>query len=327
MRRFDYASARSIEEVIAVLGRDGERGIRPLAGGTDLLTLMKGDIAAPESLIDIKRVPGLAGVRFDETDGLTLGGLTTLAEIETSDVIQRHYPLLAEAASLAATPQLRNMATLGGNLLQRPRCWYFRSRHFNCWLKGGDDCDARRGENQLHAIFEVSPCRAVHPSDLVPALVALDAAVRLRSAAGERTLAIADFFQPPSEDQRTETIARPDELITAVHVPPPENTRGSFLKAMDRNVWAFALVSVAAILRLDGGRVADARIVLGGVAPVPWRASAAEAALRGSVLDDSTIDRAADAALTGAEPLEHNAYKLPLVATLTRRALVACAGS
>jgi len=311
--------------VIAVLDRDEAGNIRPLAGGTDLLTLMKADITAPESLIDIKRIPDLSGIRYSD-DGLTLGGLTTLAEIETSDVIRRRYPLFAEAASVAATPQLRNMATLGGNLLQRPRCWYFRSRHFHCWLKGGDECQDRDGEHQLHAIVGGGPCCAVHPSDLAPALVALDAEVRLRGTAGERSLPIADFFQPPSEDRRAETVARPDELITAVRIPPPGSGRGTYLKAIDRKVWAFALVSVATFLRLGESRITDARIVLGGVAPVPWRASAAEAALRGSVPDDAILDRAARAALADAEPLQHNAYKVLLATTLVRRALAACAG-
>ncbi|MGD9894196.1 MAG: xanthine dehydrogenase family protein subunit M, partial [Dehalococcoidia bacterium] len=254
MRRFDYVSARSIEETVAALGQDGD--IRPLAGGTDLLTMMKADITAPSILIDIKRVPDLSGIRFVQGEGLTLGGLTTLAEIETNDVIRRRYPMLAEAASLAATPQLRNMATLGGNLLQRPRCWYFRSSHFHCWLKGGDQCQAREGENQFHALFGDRPCCAVHPSDLALVLVALDAEILLRGNEGERTLPIGEFFQLPDDDRRTETIARPDELITAVRIPPmPDNACGVNLKAMDRKVWAFALASVAAILTLDGTRI------------------------------------------------------------------------
>ncbi|MGE0543624.1 MAG: xanthine dehydrogenase family protein subunit M [Dehalococcoidia bacterium] len=325
MRRFDYVSARSIEETVAALGQDGD--IRPLAGGTDLLTMMKADITAPSILIDIKRVPDLSGIRFVQGEGLTLGGLTTLAEIETNDVIRRRYPMLAEAASLAATPQLRNMATLGGNLLQRPRCWYFRSSHFHCWLKGGDQCQAREGENQFHALFGDRPCCAVHPSDLALVLVALDAEILLRGNEGERTLPIGEFFQLPDDDRRTETIARPDELITAVRIPPmPDNACGVYLKAMDRKVWAFALASVAAILTLDGTRIADARLVLGGVAPIPWRATAVESSLRGANADSATIDRAARTALADAESLQHNAYKIPLTTSLVRRALTACVG-
>lgn len=327
MRRFDYVSARSVEEVVALLGNDGDGSIRPLAGGTDLLTLMKADVAAPASLIDIKRIPDLTGVRFAEGDGLTLGGLTTLAEIETDDTVRRHCPMLAEAASVAATPQLRNMATLGGNLLQRPRCWYFRSSHFHCWLKGGDTCPAREGENQFHALFGESPCCAVHPSDLAPALVALDAEVHLRGGRGERRLPIADFYRQPDDERRNETTARHDELITAIRIPPmAEGARGVYLKAMDRAVWAFALVSVAAILTHDGTRIADARILLGGVAPIPWRATAAEALVRGASVNDADIERAARESLADAAPLKHNAYKLPLATSLVRRALTACAG-
>lgn len=327
MRPFDYASARTIEEVVAVLGKDGDGSIRPLAGGTDLLTLMKVDIVTPASLIDIKRVPDLTGVRFDNTTGLMLGGLTTLAEIETNAAIRRHYPMLAEAASVAATPQLRNMATLGGNLLQRPRCWYFRSNHFHCWLKGGDTCHARDGENQFHALFGDSPCCAVHPSDLAPALVALDAEVHLRGSGGERRLPIGEFFQEPDDRRRTETVARPDELLTAIHVPPmPDGARGTYMKVMDRTVWAFALVSAAAVIVLDGTRIIDARVVLGGVAPIPWRVTAAEESLRGEQVDGARIERAAHDALAGAVALANNEYKVPLAVTLVRRALSACAG-
>lgn len=324
MRRFDYASARSIEDVVAALGQDGDGSIRPLAGGTDLLTLIKADLATPATLIDIKRIPELAGIRGAEDEGLTLGGLTTLAEIETNDAIRRRYPLLAAAASVAATPPLRNMATLGGNLMQRPRCWYFRNRLFHCWLKGGDECQAREGENQLHGLFEDGPCCAVHPSDLAPALVALDAEVRLRGTNGDRAVPMAGFLQPPSDDRRTETAARPGELIAAVHLPPlPAQARTTFLKAMDRNVWAFALVSVAVVLHLDERQIVDARIVMGGVASVPWRAVEAEAVLRGAGADEAAFARAADAALAGARTLQHNGYKVPLATALVRRALAA----
>jgi xanthine dehydrogenase YagS FAD-binding subunit len=331
MRAFDYTDPRTVDEAIALLGQNGhdhERGmmplagVHPLAGGTDLLTLMKADVAAPSHLVNIKRLAELPSGIADTAQGLTLGTLTTLADIETHGVIKQHYPLLAQAAAVAATPQLRNMATLGGNLLQRPRCWYFRSRLLHCWLKGGTECPAHDGENQFHALFGGGPCYAVHPSDLAPALLALDAQVRLQGRGGTRTLPIAEFFSLPTEGRRHETGIGRNELLLSVLVPRlPEGTRSIYLKAMDRKVWAFAVVAVAAAVRLDGRRVADARLVLGGVAPIPWRASAAEQELLGAEANDALFARVAEAALSGAEPLQHNAYKVPLVKHLIQRAL------
>jgi xanthine dehydrogenase YagS FAD-binding subunit len=331
MRPFDYTDPRTIDEAIALLGQDGyghERGMRPLAGvhplagGTDLLTLMKADVAAPSHLVNIKRLAELPSSIANTAQGLTLGTLTTLADIETHAVIKQHYPLLAQAAAVAATPQLRNMATLGGNLLQRPRCWYFRSRLLHCWLKGGTECPARDGENQFHALFGGGPCYAVHPSDLAPALLALDAQVRLQGRGGARTLPIAQFFALPTEDRRHETEIGRNELLLSVLVPRlPEGTRSVYLKAMDRKVWAFALVAVAAAVRLDGRRIVDARLVLGGVAPIPWRASAAEQELLGAEANDGLFARVAEAALSGAASLQYNAYKVPLAKNLIQRAL------
>jgi xanthine dehydrogenase YagS FAD-binding subunit len=270
---FAYVRAADTAEAIALLSNDSNRETRPLAGGTDLLTLMKADVAAPARLIDIKRL-GLPDGITETQQGMTIGALTRLAEIETSALIQTRYPVLAQAAASAATPQLRNMATLGGNLLQRPRCWYFRSPLFQCWLKGGEKCHARDGENQLHAIFAGEPCCAVHPSDFAPALLALDAEVRLQGGERERNLPLGEFFALPQPDapraRRQETIIAPDELLVSVHIPQRTGeSRSLYLKAMDRKVWAFALVSVAVVLYLEENRIAGARVVLGGVAPIP----------------------------------------------------------
>ena len=328
MRPFDYASAQTVDDAIALLATEGADGaVRPLAGGTDLLPLIKADVWTPARLIDVKRVPELTDEVRDGADGLTLGALTTLAQLETHATVRERYAVLAEAAGLAATPQLRNMATVGGNLLQRPRCWYFRSHLFQCWLKGGDECQAREGENQQHAIFDLSPCVAVHPSDLPTALLVLDAEVRLRGASGERTVPLADFFAPPTEDRRTETTLGQDELILSVQVPSPApGTRSTYLKAMDRKVWAFALVGVAAVARVEGGTIREARLGLSGVANVPWRARDAEGLLAGARPSAELFERAADAALADAESLRDNGYKLPLARALIRRALASLAG-
>lgn len=318
MQPFEYTSPTSASEVIELLGA-GET--RALAGGTDLLTLMKSEVVTPQQLVNLKHTDLPRGIMLDG-DTLTIGALTPLSEIESSALAQQHAPALIEAIAVAATPQLRNMATLGGNLLQRPRCWYFRSPAFHCWLKGGSECQARDGENQHHAIFDRSPCVAVHPSDPVTALVALDAEIVVRGTSGERNVPIAEFFALPTDERRTENILGDAELIVAVRVPP-HGMRGTYLKAMDRKVWAFALVSVAAMLRLDAGRIAGARVVLGGVAPVPWRSAAAEQVLIGQQPDAGLFERAAQAALVDAQPLKLNGYKVPLAQALIRQALAA----
>jgi xanthine dehydrogenase YagS FAD-binding subunit len=324
---FAYTSPATLDEALSLLPREGWRGQedgapRPLAGGTDLVTLLKTGLAAPTRLVDVKRLDGLSAGIAPTPGGVGLGALTTLADVEASPLLQERYAALPAAAAVAATPQLRNMATLGGNLLQRPRCWYYRNPHLDCWLKGGHDCPAREGENQLHAVFDEGPCVAVHPSDLAPALHAFEATVRLRGGSGERTLPIADFFAPPTDERRTETVVRADELLLEVHLPDlPPGTRSTYVKAMDRKIWAFALVGVAAVLRLEGQRIVHARLTLGGVANVPRRAAAAERLLLGATPDDALFARAAEAALEGATPLAHNAYKVTLARALVRRAL------
>jgi xanthine dehydrogenase YagS FAD-binding subunit len=310
MRAFDYVRGDGVQDVIELLAAADDGAVRPLAGGTDLLTLMKADLVTPQELVDIKRLGDLPGGIEETAQGVALGALTTLAEIEQNPLLGERYRVLAEAAAVAATPQLRNMATLGGNLLQRPRCWYFRNTLFHCWLKGGDECQAYDGENQQHALYGGGPCYAVHPSDLPQALLALDAQVRLRGPQGERTLPIADFYALPTPERRSETTIAPNELILAVELPGlPSGTRSIYLKAMDRKVWAFALVSVAARLQVEEGVITDTRLVLGGVAPIPWRATAAEGELLGQPPTAATFTRAAEAALAGAELFEewHNA--------------------
>lgn len=320
MRPFEYTSAPTLDAALDILSQTTNGAIRPLAGGTDLLTLMKGDIVTPDHLVDIKRAAGLTSGIEKDGGGLRIGALTSLSEIERHPVIRERYSALAEAAAIAATPQLRNMATIGGNLLQRPRCWYYRNPLFHCWLKGGDTCNARDGQNRLHALFGDSPCVAAHPSDPAVALLALDAMLTVRGPSGERQFAIADFFTLPTDDHRVETSLQPGELIVDVRLPAT-TMRSAYLKAMDRKVWAFALVSVAAALKVENGAISDARLVLGGVAPIPWRIPAAEQALIGSAPGAAAFDGAADAALADAQPLEHNGYKMPLAKSLVRRAL------
>jgi xanthine dehydrogenase YagS FAD-binding subunit len=336
MRPFAYTRAETIDEAVAMLARDAaSEATRPraLAGGTDLLTLMKGEIVHPVGLIDIKRLDGISDAIEQDAGHVRIGALTMLARIQNDPLIQKSHAALSEAATVAASPQLRNMATIGGNLLQRPRCWYFREDEVQCWLKGGDDCPAVEGENQYHALFGDSPCQAVHPSDLATALVALDASVIVHGSAGERSVPIDDFFALPTADRRIEHTLAVDDLIVAITLPdrpatsPNSRTTSTYLKAMERKVWAFALVGVGARLVIDNERISEARLVLGGVSQIPWRVPEAESALIGAEPGSDLFARVAEIALRDAAPLSKNAYKIPLTKALVTRALEAASGN
>lgn len=325
MRAFDYSRPVSIDEVISTLASGSDRdAVRPLAGGTDLLTLMKHDIVTPGLLVDIKRLPELTNAIDTTGERVMIGALTKLAQIESNPEIQRDFTALAEASAIAATPQLRNMATIAGNLLQRPRCWYFRNPQIDCWLKGGNDCPARHGENGLHAIFatEESRCVAVHPSDPAAALLAFNADVDVQGRSGARTVPLREFFALPTDDRRTETTLEPDELVVSISIPRPNSgTRSAYLKSMDRKVWAFAVVGVAATARVVEGVIAEASLVLTGVAPIPWVVTTAAEALVGQEPSESLFARVADSALAQAKQISDNGYKVPIAKTLIRRAL------
>ncbi len=314
MNKFTYIDGTTAGDIIPLLGPE----TRPLAGGTDLLPLMKDGISEPTTLVNLKHAGELRFLR-EEADGLHIGALTTLDELDRSPIVRERYTALAEASGLAASPQLRNMATLGGNLLQQVRCWYYRG-DFHCWMKGGAECQARDGENQYHAILQQSPCVAVYPSDPPAALMALGAQLHITGPEGERVVSVADFLQPPTEARRQMHTLGADELIVEIVVPPSAG-RSVYLKAMDRAVWAYALASVAAVARVDGGRLDNVRIVIGGVANVPMRAAAAEALVEGQAPDEELLRRVGAAAVQATQPLAHNGYKVPLVRNLVIQAL------
>ena len=318
MKPFAYARPKAVTEALEL----ARGGATVMAGGTDLLGLMKDGILAPERIVDIRELEPLRGWTRTKGKGLRIGALVSLAELETSAELAKLMPIVGEALRPAATLQLRTMGTVGGNLLQRNRCWYFRDEAYPCWLKGGVRCFAVDGDNRLHAIVGAEECVAVAPSDLAPALIAYDASLALTGSRGSRTMPLSDLFVTPHGRVRREHAITPDELIVEVRVP--ENSlarRGAFDKAMERKTWGFALVSVAVSVKILGGVVRDARIVLGGVAPVPWRARDAERLLEGRALDDAACQAAADAALEKAEPLKDNGYKVPLARELVRRTL------
>ncbi|HEV8470152.1 MAG TPA: xanthine dehydrogenase family protein subunit M [Candidatus Limnocylindria bacterium] len=318
MNAFSYARPRSLADALRLL----RNGAQALAGGTDLVGLMKDGLARPSTLVDLTGIDGLRGWSHAKGRGLRIGALTPLVELETDQALAKTMPILREALRDAATVQLRTMGTVGGNLLQRNRCWYFRDEGTPCWLKGGTRCFAVDGENRHHAIIGAHECVMVTPSDLVPALIAYDAEIALTSSRGQRHMKLADLFVAPRGRERREHSLRPGELITEVRVPEAALARrGAYLKAMDRKAWSFALVSVAAAAKIDRGVARDVRLVMGGVAPVPWRVIAAEKGLEGSALDESACADAADRLLAGATPLRDNGYKVTVARELVRRAL------
>jgi len=315
---FSYTKPRALGEALRLL----KNGTAAIAGGTDLIGLIRSGLATPNALVDLTGIDGLRGWTREKGKGLRIGALTPLSDLETSPQLRKLAPMVVESLRDAATPQLRNMGTVGGNLLQRNRCWYFRDEAVPCWLKGGTRCFAAEGENRYHAILGAAECVMVAPSDLAPALIALDAEVELASSLGRRTVPLRQFFITPSGRQRKEHAIRKGELITAVKIKDSAlERRGTFLKAMDRRAWSFALVSVAAAARIKDGRAHDVRVVLGGVAPSPWSVPAAHKQLEGSALDDNACLAAADTILAGAEPLRDNGYKVTLARELIRRAL------
>jgi len=316
MEAFEYHQPTDLRDASLLLKRAGaEAAIN--SGGTDLLDLMKEGIATPKQLVNLKRIKGLRGIDYTKGRELRIGALTTLHEIATHPVIQERFTALSEAASKSASPQLRNMGTLGGNLCQRPRCWYFRSNEFPCIRKGGKDCFAVSGENKYHCVIGGGPCYIVHPSDPAVALVALDARVIIQNQKKRREVSIHEFFLLPEDDPTRETILEPGDIVTEVLIPEPASgKRSGYRKFMFRESWDFAVVSVAGVLRIEGGQILSGKITLGGVAPMPWTEEIVGAALPGMRIGAEEIARVSEVALSGAEPMGQNDYKVPLARNL-----------
>jgi xanthine dehydrogenase YagS FAD-binding subunit len=318
MHSIFYDRARDVEHAIQLAA---EPGAKFIGGGTNLLDLYKSGVERPERVVDISRL-ALADIGELPDGGVRIGALASNTAAANHPLIRQRYPLLSQALLDGATVQLRNMATVGGNLLQRTRCYYFTDPNLGPCNKRdpGSGCSAIDGFNRIHAILGASPsCIAVNPSDMSIALCALDATVRLRGPQGERTIAMADFHRLPGDTPQADANIGSGELITAVDLPlSPFGAHSFYLKVRDRASYAFALVSVAAALDLQDGVVRDLRIVLGGVAHKPWRSAGAESALRGQPLLDDNLLRAANAAVEGAQPFHDNGYKIELA----RRAVV-----
>jgi len=320
MRNFTYLRPESLKQAAALLDKDGAT---VMGGGTDLLDLLKSDLAAPERVLDLKaaREPELRAIG-EQGGKLRVGALVTLTELATNDLLRRRWTVLQEAAAAAATPQLRNAGTLGGNLCQRPRCWYFRDPEFPCLRKGGDTCFAVEGRNKFHGVVGGGPCYIVHPSDTAVALLALGADVLVRKGGKTRAVPMAEFFVLPETDPTRETVLAADEIVVGVEVPAPTAaTRSSYTKFKFREGWDFAVVSVALVMEKTGGMVRGGRVALGGVAPVPWLDAGGSAGLEGVAGPDRRLDAFADSLLAGADPMTENAYKLPLARNLAKRAV------
>lgn len=317
MRPFRYTQPTDFGAAVAAVA--DEPGAAFVAGGTELLNWMKEGLAVPALVVDLNRLPA-TGIEAD-ANGLRLGALARLADVASNPLVRERFPALAEALEAGASPQIRNAATMGGNLLQRTRCPYFRETSFPCNKRApGSGCGALDGAHDLHAVFGGSnACIAVHPSDLAVALSALDAVVRTRGPGGSRAIAIDDLYRLPGETPERETTLGHGELIVAVDLPAsPFAARSRYLKVRERASFAFALVSVAVALEEVDGIVRSARIALGGVAPMPWRSHTAESVLVGRPLDAGAVAAAGAAAVVDARPLRDNAYKVEL----TRRAVV-----
>jgi xanthine dehydrogenase YagS FAD-binding subunit len=322
---FHYSRANDVADAVRMIAADPSAKF--IAGGTNLVDLMKDDVERPSRLIDITRLP-LKSVEATADGGLRIGALVPNSDLAYHPLIEQRYPLLASAILAGASAQLRNMASTGGNLLQRTRCAYFYDTVTPCNKREpGSGCSAIGGINRIHAILGASEdCIATHPSDMCVALAALDARVRVTGPAGERAIAFNDFHRLPGNTPQTDTNLQPDEIVTAIELPAlgfADNY--SYLKIRDRLSYAFALVSIAAALELEGGTIKQARLALGGVAHKPWRNTAAEAALRGQRADPASFARAADLLLRDAKAYEHNAFKVELarrgiIRTLTQAA-------
>jgi xanthine dehydrogenase YagS FAD-binding subunit len=330
MKTFDYVRPASVSDAVAAAT---EPGAAYLAAGTNLLDLMKGGVTRPSRLVDITRVPGLDRIEPMPDGGLRIGALVRNADLAHDAEFARSYPAVAEALLSGASAQLRNAATVGGNLLQRTRCAYFYDTASACNKREpGSGCDARIGENRLHAVLGWSDaCIATHPSDFAVPLVALDAVVEIEGKTGRREIALEDFHRLPGDTPERESVLEPGELIVALRLPAEArgfSAHARYLKVRERTSYAFAVVSAAAALRVEAGTIRDARLALGGVAAKPWRARSAEKLLEGQRPDAASFRGAAEAALADAKPSGDNQFKIEIAQRVLVRALsLAAAGT
>jgi xanthine dehydrogenase YagS FAD-binding subunit len=326
MNRFEYASAKSTQQAIGLLSNQwGETEI--IAGGTDLLSLMKDDVVAPKRVVNIKDIAELQGISYDAGRGLRIGALTRLVDIAESPVVKQHFPNLADDVSDAASPQIRNMATIGGNLCQRPRCWYFRN---GLGLLGQQDGKSlvTEGDNRYHAILgNQGPAYFVSPSTIAPMLIALGAKVRIAGQGGPREIALENFYRIPKSQDEREHDLKPNEIITDVILPPmAAGAKVGNYEVRQKQAFDWPFATAVALLQMSGSTVESARIVMGAVAPVPWISQEAAQAIAGKPVNQQTASAAAAASVAKARPLSQNGFKVKLAGVAVKRAILAAAG-
>lgn len=323
---FDYVTVKDPKDALSHLSGDWNKAAL-YAGGIDLLDLMKERLYEPKKLVNIKASESLKFVKADPDGSTHIGPLVTLAEIADHPDLSKDFPALSRACGRAATPAIRNLATVGGNLCQRPRCWYFRSEDFPCLRKGGDICFAREGENRYHAIFtENEPCVIVHPSAAAVALLAFDAQLKIVSKSGERTVPLEKFFLRPAENVHRENVLKPDEIIVDIIIPAAaRGQKSAYLKQREKQSYDWPLADVAIAAKMSGAKIDSCRIVLGSAAPVPKRATDAEQFLAGKDLNADNAGKAGELSVKGAKPLAQNEYKVQLFKVIVRRALLSLA--
>jgi xanthine dehydrogenase YagS FAD-binding subunit len=324
MRQFEYTAPQSTQQAIGLLGHNWEQA-QILAGGTDLLALMKDDVESPKRVVNIKQIPGLDGIQYNATGGLRIGSLTKLAEVADNADVRRNYPMLAYAFDEAASPQIRYLATVGGNLCQRPRCWYFRNGFGLLAMKDGKSLVVE-GDNRYHAIIgNEGAAKFVTPSTLVPALIAHNAKIRIVGPAGQRELDLVKFYRTPQSENEREQDLKPNEVLTEIIVPPAKGAKTAQYEVRQKQAfdWPLSLASVA--LWMDGNTVREANIILGAVAPVPWVSREAAQALVGKSITEQTANAAGEAAVSIAKPLSRNGYKVQLTRVAVKRAILQAA--
>ncbi|MFQ5771269.1 MAG: FAD binding domain-containing protein, partial [bacterium] len=311
---------KDLKETSRFLEKGGQESML-CAGGTDVLGLMKNAVVAPQKLVNLKSIPELNAIKYTPGKGLKIGALVTIAEIVEHPIIVEKYPILQQAAQEVASPQLRNVGTLGGNICQRPRCWYFRGE-FDCLRKGGELCYAVDGQNKYHCIVGGGPCYIVHPSDMAVALLALDAKNYIFKGKKSRTVLLSEFFVLPEQDVLHENILQPGEIVTELQIPELKaNVKSGFVKFKERGAWDFAVVSVAGVIEKNGHVIQSGRIAFGGVAPAPWQEPTINQKLQGMSISKDSFSALAQSSFKNAEPRSMNAYKVPLARNLMQRLL------
>lgn len=322
MNNFNYLQPQTLAEASKLLKKSSSNSIA-LAGGTDVLGLIKNNIKQPNDVVNLKAIKSLYGIKYTPGKEVHIGTLENLFDIASNPIIKEKFTALSEAANYVASPQFRNIATLGGNLCQRPRCMYFRKESVDCLRKGGDECYAYSGNNKYHCIVGGGPCCIVHPSDTAVALLAMDAKVSIFSEGKSKVIPLKDFFILPDEDFTKENILKPGEIIEKIIIPElPAGSKSKFVKFMEREAWDFAIVSVAAVVAKKQNRLDSVQLGFGGIAPIPWRKNEIDSEFKGIESSENAIKQVTDQLFPDAELLDMNGYKLPLIRNLTKRLLL-----